>query len=80
MNSLISLAAIAGDGLVHQLLMVLLVAICVGIVWALGRWFIQKFAAPALAMTVWNGLFLIVGAIVIINFLLSLTDHGFIKW
>ena len=69
-----------GGGIVHQLLVVLIVGICVAIVWALGRWFIQKFAAPAIVMTVWNALFLLLGAIFVINFLLGLTGNAFIKW
>ena len=73
-------AQISGDGLVHQLMVVLLVGICVAIVWFLGRWFITKFAAPAIVMTVWNALFLLLGAIFIINFLLSLAGHPFIRW
>lgn len=59
---------------------VLIVGICVAIVWALGRWFILKFGAPALVMVVWNALFMLLGAIFIINFLLGLTGHQFIKW
>lgn len=69
-----------GDGLIHDLFAVLIIAICVGIVWAVGRWFIVKLALPALVMTVWNGFFILVGAIVVINFLLSLSGHGFITW
>ena len=70
----------SGGGLVHALLMVLLVGVCLGIVWALGRWLIGALGAPAVAQTVWNGLFLVVGAIVIINFLLGLTGHSFISY
>lgn len=73
-------AEISGDGMIHQLLVVLIVGICVGIVWALGRWTITKFAAPAIIMTVWNGLFLFVGAICLINFLLGLAGHPLIRW
>lgn len=69
-----------GSGLVHSLLMVLLVGVCLGIVWALGRWLIGALGAPAVAQTVWNGLFLVVGAVVIINFLLSIAGHGFISY
>ena len=69
-----------GGGLVHGLFMVLIVGICVGIVYALGRYFIQKFAAPSLAMTIWNGFFLLVIAIVVINFLLGLAGKPFLKY
>lgn len=74
------LAAVDGDGIVKQLMIVLLVGICVAIIWALGRWFITKFAAPAVVMTIWNALFLLIGAIFIINFLMGLAGHPFIRW
>ena len=80
MNTHLMLAQIAGDGLIHQLFVVLMVGICVAIVWALGRWFIAKFAAPAIVMTCWNALFLLLGAIFVINFLLNLAGHPFIRW
>lgn len=69
-----------GDGLVHQLFLVLIIGICVALIWAVGRWFIQKLAAPALVMTIWNGFFLLVGLIVVINFLLGLAGHSFIRF
>lgn len=67
-----------GDGLVHQLFVVLIIGICVALIWAVGRWFIQKLNAPPLVMTIWNGFFILVGLIVVVNFLLSLTGHGFV--
>lgn len=76
----IMLAEVGGEGLVRQLFLVLLVGICAGIVWALGRWTITKFAAPPVVMTVWNGLFLFVGAICLVNFLMGLAGHQFIRW
>lgn len=79
-NPGITIAQVSGDGIVHQLLMVLIVGICVAIVWALGRWFVTKFAAPPIVMTVWNGLFLLLGAIFIINFLMGLAGHPLIRW
>jgi len=74
------LAEISGDGLVHQLMFVLIVGICVAIVWALGRWFIIVASLPTIVMTCWNALFLLLGAIFIINFLLGLAGHPFIRW
>lgn len=67
-----------GDGLVHSLFVVLIIGLCVALIWATGRWFIQKLTAPALVMIIWNGFFLLVGLIVVVNFLLSLTGHPFI--
>lgn len=78
--SAVILAGGDGGGIIHQLLMVLIVGICVAIVWALGRWFITKFGAPGVVMTVWNALFLLLGAIFIINFLMGLAGHPFLQW
>lgn len=67
-------------GLIHGLFLVLIVVICVALIWAAGRWFIQKVAAPAVVMTVWNGFFILVGLVIIVNFLMSLLGHGFIAY
>jgi hypothetical protein len=68
------------SGLIHALFLVLIIGICIALIWAAGRWFITKMAAPALVMTVWNGFFLLVGLIIVINFLMSLVGHGFITY
>lgn len=68
-----------GDGLVHQLFLVLIIGICVALIWGVGRWFIQKLGAPPVAMTIWNGIFILIGLIVAVNFLLSLAGHPFIQ-
>lgn len=74
------LAAVSGEGMVRQLLFVLIIGICVLVVWWMGRYFITKLGAPPIVMTVWNGLFILLGGIVIINFLLGLVDRPFIRW
>lgn len=74
------MCAISGDGLVQNLVVALLVGICILLIWWVGRWFITKLAAPAIAMTIWTGIFILVGLIVAINFLMSLGGHGFIKF
>lgn len=68
------------SGLIHSLFAVLIIGICCAIIWAVGRWFITKITQNALAMTVWNGFFILVGCIIIINFLMSLVGHGFIEY
>lgn len=70
----------SGSGLVHSLFFALIIGLCLLIVWALGRYFITKFAAPVMVMTIWTGLFVLIGAIIVINFLLSLGGHGFITY
>jgi len=68
------------DGLIHQLVWFLLVALCVGVVYAMGWYFFSKPPFPSVAMLVWNGLFVLVGGLVIINFLLSMFGHPLVKW
>jgi hypothetical protein len=81
MNTLLPmLAAISGEGMVRQLLVVLIIGICVLIVWYMGKWVITKLGALPIVMTVWNGLFILLGGIVIINFLLGMVDRPLIRW
>ena len=74
------LAAVTGEGMVHSLLVILVIGICVLIVWWLGRYFITTLSAPPIVMTCWNGLFLLLGGLVIINFLLSLVGKPLVPW
>lgn len=74
------LAVLSGEGMVNQLLFVLIIGICILVVWWLGRWFITQLGAPAIVMTVWNGLFILLGGICVINFLLGLVGRPFIRW
>lgn len=71
------------DGLIHQLMMLLLVLLAAGVLYFMGWWFATRprvaQAAP-IALTIWNGLFILIGGIIVINFLLSMGNHGFIKW
>jgi len=70
----------SGDGLVKLAFQVLIIGLCLLIVFALGRWLIQKFAMPPVVLTCWIGLFLIVGAVVVINFLMGLGGHQFLHY
>lgn len=67
-------------GLIHNLLFVLVVGICVLAIWWTGKWFVGKLGAPGIVLTIWNGLFLLVGLVVVINFLLSLVGYNFVRW
>jgi len=69
-----------GTGIVHSFLILLIVAVCLLLIWYAGRWVLTQFGAPAIAQTVWTGLFGLIGLIVIVNFLLSLGGMGFISW
>ena len=85
MNTLITLADFSlrtggsDNGFINALLTLLVIGVCVGLIWAFGRWIIQKFAAPPAVMVCRNGLFLFLGLIFVINFLVSLTGHPFIR-
>ncbi len=74
------LAAITGQGMVHDLSIVLVVGICLLILWWLGKYFGEKFGAPAIAMTVWTGLFILLGGFCLINFLMGLIGYPIVHW
>lgn len=74
------IAQIATNGLVHSLMAVLIIGICVVLIYVAGAWFIRQVSAPPFAMTVWNGFFILVGLIVILNFLLGLDGHPIVVW
>lgn len=73
------LAYISGDDLVRNLLTLLVIVICCALIYGAGRWCLMKLAKP-LALTVWDGFFLLVGLIVALNFLLGLVGHPLIVW
>lgn len=77
---MLSVFAGSSGGLIHGLLFVLLVGICVLLIWWAGTWFIGKLGAPAIVRTIWDGLFVLVGLVVIINFIMGLGGHAFIVW
>ena len=70
----------AGRGIVYNFLRLLILGICCLAIWWTGKWFIGSLAAPAIVLTVWNGLFILVGLIVLIDFLLSLIGKSFLPW
>lgn len=71
---------IGGEGFINQLLTALIIGICVALVYGAGRWFLKIFNAPPIGLNIWNGFFVLVGLVVIINFLLGLTGNPLIKW
>lgn len=74
------LAAISGEGFVNQLLMLLVIGVAAGVLYMMGRWFCTRPGVPPLALTIWNGLFVLIGGIIIINFLFGLAGKPLIKW
>jgi hypothetical protein len=74
------LAAIDGGDVISQLLRLLLYVICFGLIYWVGRWFIGKLGLPDPAQLIWSGIFILIGVVIAINFLLSLAGRGFIDW
>jgi hypothetical protein len=70
----------SGEGLVRQLFAILIIGICCAIIWYLGRLAGGKMGVPPMGMASWNGLFILVAAIFVINFLMGLAGHPFIVW
>lgn len=83
MNSLMLAAStldLGGDGFINQLVTFLVVGLAVGISYAIAHYFATRPKLPAVALTIVNGAFILVGGLALINFLLGLVGKGFIKW
>lgn len=84
MNPMLANTAIISSGnggdIIDQLLIALLIGICVLLIWWVGTWFIGKLSAPPIVKTIWDGLFILVGLFVIINFLMGLTGHPLVAY
>jgi len=50
------------------------------ILWGLGTYFFPKLGMPAKGMLVWNGLFILIAVIIVINFLAGLTGNPLFNW
>lgn len=83
MNSLIPFFAqvsISGSDLGTSLLVLFVVVLIGLIIWWLGKTFFPKLGMPAIGMQVWDGLFLLVAAFCVINFLASMVGHPLVKF
>ena len=82
MTSLLAAVVLStgGGGIISGLLWLLLVCICLGLIYWVGTWFIGKIGAPAIALTVWQGIFILLGLVIVINFVMGLGGHSFISW
>ena len=72
-------------GLVHACFVVLIIGICLAAIWFVGYLGITKLAAkypgPATVIGfIWNGFFILVGLIIVVNFLMSLIGRGFMVY
>lgn len=79
MNWLLAIEKSEGQDVVRSLFVLLIVVICVACIYFVGRWFLAKLA-NATALVVWDGLFLLIGLVVALNFLLGLVGRQFINW
>lgn len=80
MNTILAAISIGGDGFINQVLTLLLLGISVGILYLMGWWFARRPKVPPVVLQIWNGVFVLLGGILLINFVAGLAGHGFIKW
>jgi len=75
------IAVVSGQALLKQLMYLFAFIVCALIVWLLGRWVFPKMKAPEVVLTVWDILFVVLGALVLINFIMGgIFDHPLIAW
>jgi hypothetical protein len=72
--------SMSGSGAVYSMLYLLLIGVCLGIVWWLGRYIATKLGGPPAFFTFWNIAFVIVVCLLAINFLLGLVGHPFVTF
>lgn len=76
----IPILAASGEGLLKNLFVLLVIVTCGAILYFLGKLVGKMFEAPEVFFKGWLLVFAFVGAIALINFLLSLIGHGFITF
>lgn len=67
-----------GSGLIRRLFILLVVGLAAGVIWWGGCYFIRVLSAPLWALTAWDGLFVLLAIVIVVNFLLSLVGKSFI--
>lgn len=70
----------SGSGLIRGLLALLAMIVCCGLVWWLGKYLFGVAGFPAIVLTVWTALFVVIGVLVLINFIMGLFGKAFLKW
>lgn len=76
---MIPILAVA-TGLIGNLEIGLIVIICLLVLWWIGKSLLTTFESPPAGFKIWNALFILLGGLALINFLLSLIDKPFIPW
>jgi hypothetical protein len=79
-TNMIPMLAVTGEGMIKDLLYVFAIVVCGLIVWLLGRWIFPKLKAPPGVLVGWDVLFVVLGALIAINFILGLFGHPLIPW
>jgi hypothetical protein len=70
-----------GDSPVVHMLWNTFLCILIGlIIWGLGRFFFPRLHMPPAGMLFWDGFFILVAALLVINFICGLMGHAFITY
>lgn len=67
-------------GVAFGAFVVFIVALCLAIVWWLGKMAFPKLGVPVLGLQIWDGFFILLIAVAVLNFLMGLIGHQFIPW
>jgi len=68
------------EGLGHNIF-VIFIFILIGLsLWGLGRYFFPRLGMPPKGMLVWDGLFVLIAVVAIINFLATMAGHPLVAW
>jgi hypothetical protein len=68
----------SGRGIVYTFLRFLILGISCLAIWWVGKWFCGAVGAPAIVLTVWTGILILVGLIVFLDFLMGLIGRPFL--
>lgn len=83
MTKIVLFAATAlssSEGVIGKLFIFLMILLAALVLWAMGNWLIPKFGAPPIVLTIWHGLFVLLGGILLINFFLGLAGKPLFDW
>jgi hypothetical protein len=69
-----------GSGALHDLWILFLCILGGLIIYALGKYFFPRLKVPPGGMMVWDGIFILIAAIIALNFIAGLAGHRFIDW
>jgi hypothetical protein len=75
------LAVISGEVFLKQLMYLFAFIVCALILWLLGRYVFPKMKAPEVVLTVWDIFFVVLGAFLLINFIMGgIFERPWIVW